>query len=579
MANPVKYNTSAETLALKKGNFWIGTGDVGKGLEYYNGITPPTGGYTIYLNKASQGPSIYVPTNDAELISLTNRIAGAAYTTAKECLVYFAGQTDKMVFNVDYESIVTDGLVLNLDAGFVSSYPATGSTWYDLGSNGYNGTLTNGPTFNSNWNGSIVFDGTDDYVITSNTTYNFSTNANFTYCAWIYPGFSSTSNTGRAVIDFTGPGPGFLRSYLRWEGFSSTLGFYFDIAAGGGSAWYTIVIPTFSANTWHHLCFVHDSSNTGTFYFDGAAVSTLRGVANAVTVTNNKITIGYGAVNSYYWAGRISNVQIYNKALTASEISQNYNAQKGRYGDADYLAFYSRVIAAGGSLTETEQIATNQLVLDLKANGIWTAMKAIYPMVGASAAACAQNLKSSSFTGSFSSGWTFASTGVKPNGSAFMNTGLAPSANISQNSVSISYYSRTNRVATNEFDMGVENDGQSVIFMSIYYAGDSYGRINAFVDVGATSSSNTQAFYQVIRNNGTQYNWFRNTSKSVASQNSGAPLATSAIYIGKVNGHGAGVSSQKECAFSSIGDGLTDTQATNFYTAVQAFNTTLSRQV
>ena len=78
--------------------------------------------------------------------------------------------------------------------------------------------------------------------------------------------------------------------------------------------------------------------------------------------------------------------------------------------DPDYLAFYNRVITAGGSLSTTEQTATEQLVKDLKAYGIWAKMKAIYPIVGASAAACAQNLKSSSFTGSFSSGWTFAIT-------------------------------------------------------------------------------------------------------------------------------------------------------------------------
>ena len=64
MSNPIKYSTGVETLALKSGNFYIGTGDVGKGptntTGYYNGITPPSGDYTIYLNKASQGPSIYM---------------------------------------------------------------------------------------------------------------------------------------------------------------------------------------------------------------------------------------------------------------------------------------------------------------------------------------------------------------------------------------------------------------------------------------------------------------------------------------------------------------------------------------
>ena len=74
MSNTIKYSTGSESLALKKGNWWIGTGDVPKGptntTGYYNGITPPAGGYTIYLNKASQGPSIYTCANDTELIVL-----------------------------------------------------------------------------------------------------------------------------------------------------------------------------------------------------------------------------------------------------------------------------------------------------------------------------------------------------------------------------------------------------------------------------------------------------------------------------------------------------------------------------
>jgi hypothetical protein len=79
MPNAIKYNLSAETLALKKGNFYIGTGDVGKGptssTGYYNGITPPSGGYTIYLNKASGGPSIYTVNTEAQLTGLTNTLS------------------------------------------------------------------------------------------------------------------------------------------------------------------------------------------------------------------------------------------------------------------------------------------------------------------------------------------------------------------------------------------------------------------------------------------------------------------------------------------------------------------------
>jgi len=112
--------------------------------------------------------------------------------------------------------------------------------------------------------------------------------------------------------------------------------------------------------------------------------------------------------------------------------------------DSDAQAFFDRVDTAGGTLSDTEKAAVNQLVLDMKADGIWSYMKAIYPMVGASAAACAQNLRSSSFTGSFSSGWTFASTGVKGNGtSTFMDTNLSSNTSLSLNDLSLSIYSRT----------------------------------------------------------------------------------------------------------------------------------------
>ena len=86
----------------------------------------------------------------------------------------------------------------------------------------------------------------------------------------------------------------------------------------------------------------------------------------------------------------------------------NTNISGGGAFDSDAQAYFDRVSTAGGTLSTTEKNAVNQLVIDLKANSLWTPMKAIYPMVGASAAACAQNLKSSSFTGAFSSGWTFA---------------------------------------------------------------------------------------------------------------------------------------------------------------------------
>jgi hypothetical protein len=260
--------------------------------------------------------------------------------------------------------------------------------------------------------------------------------------------------------------------------------------------------------------------------------------------------------------------------------------------DADALAFFQRVSDATGTLSLTEKQAVNTLVVDMKAAGIWSAMKAIYPMVGASAAACAQNLKSSSFTGTFTSGWTFASTGVKGNGtSAYMNTGLIPSVSLSNANHHVSYYSRNNPTPILAIDMGV-NDASG------YYSPQLRIRLDGFFGFtntlmfesgsssvyGATISTNSDSKGFYIGNilSTTNRKTYKNSSISGTLTTSIAnSLGTGAIYLNAVNTQPnfANQFSNKECAFASIGDGLTDTQASNFYTAVQAFQTTLSRQV
>jgi len=324
MPNAIKYNTSAETLALKKGNFWIGTGDVGKGptssTGFYNGLTPPSGGYTIYLNKASGGPSIYTVSTVAELTGLTSTIAGQTLTTSGACLNWFATQTDKMIFNIDYPAIVTNGLVLNLDAGFTPSYPTTGTTWYDVSSGGNNGTLTNGPTFNSANGGSIVFDGVDDYAtinqtlttpitITGFVKYNYQPKP---YNTWInsypHPALDISLNRlgGGQIHIYIGNGSG-------WQG-----------SPGIMSSTNMIV------NTWYHLGYV--SNGTGsTLYLNGNNVGSS---IHSPSGWGSKYFLGWIENNGdgEYLNGNIGNTQIYNRALSQTEIIQNYNALKGRYG-------------------------------------------------------------------------------------------------------------------------------------------------------------------------------------------------------------------------------------------------------
>ena len=247
--------------------------------------------------------------------------------------------------------------------------------------------------------------------------------------------------------------------------------------------------------------------------------------------------------------------------------------------DADWLAYYNRVIAAGGSLTTTEQNATKQLVADLKANSLWTPMKAIYPMVGASAAACAQNLKSSSFTGTFTSGWTFASSGVTPNGtSAYMNTNMNAFSNLSLNSTHYSYYSRTN-ISANQIEMGVLISGNTPSYLLFSFSGVGYSAINGTEALRTSAANPTTGFLIGSRSSSTEEKYYTNNVSQTRTATS-VSISNANIYIGAVNqNNNPNPLSTKQCAFASIGDGLTDTQASNFYTAVQAFQTTLSRNV
>ena len=247
--------------------------------------------------------------------------------------------------------------------------------------------------------------------------------------------------------------------------------------------------------------------------------------------------------------------------------------------DPDWLAYYNRVVTAGGSLSTTEQNATKTLVADLKSAGIWSSMKAVYPMVGASAAACAQNLKSSSFTGTFTSGWTFASTGVTPNGSsAYMDTNLNDNTSLNLNDVHFSVYLRTNSDGV-KVDLGLFNNTIAGINIFPRLSNLQYTRLHE-EDVNTVATTDSRGFRLGVRNTSTTKNVFINNTKTAFTSTSTSKVVAN-IYLGAMNNTslGARFFSDRQNAFASIGDGLTDTQASNFYTAVQASQTTLSRNV
>jgi len=333
MPNAIKYNTSAETLALKKGNFWIGTGDVGKGptssTGYYNGITPPSGGYTIYLNKETGGPSIYTVTTEAQMVSLTNTIGAQSFTTSGQCLNWFATQTDKMIFNIDYPAIVTNGLVLNLDAGFTPSYSQSGITWYDVSLGGNNGTLTNGPTFSSSNGGNILFDGVDDYAqITSPFG-----NVDWSSRAWSFSAWMKLNSLGdRCLVNLNSANS---TDYIVTNVFYSNGGSYWYFIKNSASTQTNFTTPggTFTTNEIFYFTMTYNGNGLSTsninFYKNGAQVTTNSGGSAGL---GNMSGLQIGGGNNYPMNGNVYNFLMYNRAISSSEVLQNYNAQKSRFG-------------------------------------------------------------------------------------------------------------------------------------------------------------------------------------------------------------------------------------------------------
>ena len=188
--NFIKYSTTSDSKAIRSGNFTIGvtsgtTYGPTSSTEYWAGISPPAGGYTIYENKDANGPSIRVPANSTVLIDYSNRLySGSSITTEAGALTYFNSLNTVICVNRDYEEIVTSGLTFLVDAGFTPSYPKSGNNWVNLGFSAITGTLTNSPTYSSSNGGSLAFNGSNQYVTFGNQNLGLDLISK-SFCAWV----------------------------------------------------------------------------------------------------------------------------------------------------------------------------------------------------------------------------------------------------------------------------------------------------------------------------------------------------------------------------------------------------------
>lgn len=206
--------------------------------------------------------------------------------------------------------IVTDGLVLCLDAANKRSYGGSGTTWTDRSTSGNNGALTNGPTFDSGNGGSIVFDGSNDHVIFDSpwTSSGGSVFVWFKGAGGVICGSYGGSSDKRSPTFFTSG------SNLKYE--------FLNLTSSN-------IISTFQQNVWYNLCLTYDSSLNTNVYLN----STLTNQATASSDTFwSYETVGrYGNFGSQFFNGSIPSYTCYNRALTADEVRQNYLATKERY--------------------------------------------------------------------------------------------------------------------------------------------------------------------------------------------------------------------------------------------------------
>ena len=253
--------------------------------------------------------------------------------------------------------------------------------------------------------------------------------------------------------------------------------------------------------------------------------------------------------------------------------------------DSDATAF----ITAASITDATQKSAINTLVTDLKGYGIWSKMKAMYPMVGGSASSHKFNLKDprdldAAYRLVFSGGWTHSANGALPNGTtAYADTKLTPQSNLTQNNCHLSFYSRSNTAGANRASMGSTNPSFTTSHqMFLRFTDDNfYGIIDSNTAFAQNLNTNTTGYYVVSRTSNNSIKAYKNSSLIATNTTTIIAIANSySIFIGaRSDAFTPQNFDDKQTSFASIGDGLTDTEASNFYTAVQKYQTTLGRQI
>jgi hypothetical protein len=223
------------------------------------------------------------------------------------------------IYDIPIVTVVTDNLSMFLDAGQAASYPGTGTAWTDLSGNSRDGTLTNGPTYTSADGGAIVFDGANDFVQCSGSI----TATAATFVTWM------RRNGPQDDFDGILYSRGSVATGISFFGTTNKISYTWNDAVNTYTWDSGLTIPDL---TWCMVA-VSVTSTTATAYLcQSSGITSAINTVSHTSTTLDDIKIGRDEVDSRYFNGRIATAMIYDRALSADEITQNFNALRGRYG-------------------------------------------------------------------------------------------------------------------------------------------------------------------------------------------------------------------------------------------------------
>jgi len=222
-------------------------------------------------------------------------------------------------------SLVLPGLSLCLDAANSKSYPGSGTTWTDLSGNGNTGTLVNGVGYSGDNLGSLSFDGVNDYVLLTSTDLRFGGSDSYTFDFFIKVPHSTVNQTIFSNGNLATPGNG-IWFFKRRSGLDNKLTFHGYSTNPRIDLLSTNIIPD---NDFCSVSLTFNGTNSYIVYINGQFENSI--TTNSIVAATGNSFIGATGGTGNFFSGNIYSAKIYNRALTAAEIQQNYNALKSRY--------------------------------------------------------------------------------------------------------------------------------------------------------------------------------------------------------------------------------------------------------